>query len=153
MLEPVRESLRTGRSLVWTRANDLPDFAYFDHSIHVNKGVGCNSCHGRVDKMPLMYNQASLQMEWCINCHRDPAKNLRPHYVKQDPKDPATVGDQIYNMAYEAPSEFHPVTIREGNSEKTFTRQTGPDGLGTYLVKANHVRSPRDITSCNTCHR
>jgi hypothetical protein len=73
--------------------------------------------------------------------------------VKQDPKDPATVGDQIYNMAYEAPSEFHPVTIREGNSEKTFTRQTGPDGLGTYLVKANHVRSPRDITSCNTCHR
>jgi hypothetical protein len=153
MLEPVRESYRTGRSLSWTRANDLPDFAYFDHSIHINKGVGCNTCHGRVDKMGLMYNQASLQMEWCINCHRSPEKNLRPHYVKQDPKDPASMGDQIYNMAYEEPSEAHPVTIHEGDTYKTFTSQTGPDGLGTYLVKANSVRSPRDITSCNTCHR
>jgi hypothetical protein len=153
MLEPVRESYRTGRSLSWTRANDLPDFAYFDHSIHVTKGVGCKSCHGRVDKMALMYNQASLQMEWCLNCHRAPEKNLRPHYVKEDPTDPATMGDQIYNMAYEEPSESHPVTIREGETYKTFTSQTGPEGLGTYLVKANNVRSPRDITSCNTCHR
>jgi hypothetical protein len=153
MLEPVRESYRTGQSLMWTRANDLPDFAYFDHSIHVNKGIGCNSCHGRVDKMPLMYNQASLQMEWCINCHRSPEKNLRPHYVKEDAGNPATLGDQIYNMAYEEPSAEHPVTIREGENYKTFTSQTGPEGLGTYLAKANHVRSPRDITSCNTCHR
>lgn len=153
MLEPVRESYRSGQSLMWTRANDLPDFAYFDHSIHINKGVGCATCHGRVDKMALMYNQASLQMEWCINCHRSPEKNLRPHYVKQDPKDPATMGDQIFNMAYEEPSQEHPVTIREGAAYKTFTHQTGTDGLGTYLVKANNVRSPRDITSCNTCHR
>ena len=153
MLEPVRESYRTGRSLIWTRANDLPDFAYFDHSIHINKGVGCNTCHGRVDKMGLMYNQASLQMEWCLNCHRAPEKNLRPHYVKQDPKDPATMSDQVFNMAYEEPSSSHPVTIREGETYKTFTSQTGPDGLGTYLVKVNNVRSPRDITSCSTCHR
>ena len=65
--------------------------------------------------MPLMYNQASLQMEWCLNCHRAPEKNLRPHYVKQDPKDPATMGDQVFNMAYEEPSAAHPVTIREGD--------------------------------------
>ena len=121
--------------LGWTRANDLPDFAYFDHSIHINKGVGCNTCHGRVDKMPLMYNQASLQMECCLDCHRDPEKNLRPHYVKQDPKDPATMADQVFNMAYEEPSSLHPVTIREGDVYKTFTSQTGPDGLGTYLVR------------------
>ena len=62
MLEPVRESFRTDKSLVWTRVNDLPDFVYFDHSIHINKGVGCNTCHGPVDRMPLMYNYASLQM-------------------------------------------------------------------------------------------
>src|SRR6185312_16123814 len=70
MLEPVRESYRTGKSLVWNRVNDLPDFVYFDHSIHINKGVGCNTCHGAVDRMPLMFNYASLQMEWCIECHR-----------------------------------------------------------------------------------
>jgi hypothetical protein len=63
------------------------------------------------------------------------------------------MGDQIYNMAYEEPSGEHPVTIRVGDTEKKFTSQEGPDGLGTYLVKANNVRSPRDITSCNTCHR
>ena len=77
-LEPVRESLRTGRSIEWTRVHDLPDFAYFDHSIHVNKGVGCTTCHGPVDKMPLMYQENSLQMEWCINCHRNPEQYVRP---------------------------------------------------------------------------
>ena len=78
LLEPVRESYRTGKSLVWTRVNDLPDFVYFNHSIHINKGVGCNTCHGPVDRMPLMYKHASLQMEWCIDCHRAPEKYLRP---------------------------------------------------------------------------
>ena len=77
-LEPVRASYRTNQSISWTRVHDLPDFVYFNHSIHVNKGVGCESCHGRVDKMPLMAQQASLQMEWCLNCHRNPEKYLRP---------------------------------------------------------------------------
>ena len=74
LLEPVRESFKSGKSLVWTRVNDLPDFVYFNHSIHINKGVGCNTCHGPVDRMPLMYNYASLQMEWCLDCHRGPEK-------------------------------------------------------------------------------
>src|SRR5450759_4017190 len=68
-LEPVRESFRTGRSLGWTRVNQLPDYVYFNHSIHVNKGVGCNTCHGPVDQMPLTYQYASLQMEFCLDCH------------------------------------------------------------------------------------
>jgi len=76
-LEPVRESARTGKPIQWTRVNDLPDYVYFNHSIHVNKGVGCSTCHGPVDKMPLMYQAASLQMEWCLACHRDPKPNLR----------------------------------------------------------------------------
>ncbi len=78
MLEPVRESYRTGNPIAWTRVHDLPDYVYFNHSIHVNKGVGCETCHGRVDRMPLMYQEHSLQMEWCLDCHRHPEKNVRP---------------------------------------------------------------------------
>jgi hypothetical protein len=133
MLEPIRESFRSGKSLVWTRVNDLPDFVYFDHSIHINKGVGCNTCHGPVDRMPLMYNYASLQMEWCLNCHRAPEKNLRPR-------------DQVFNMRYQAPSSDSPVVV----DGKSFIDQ---DSLGLYLVKAYKLRTERDITSCNTCHR
>ena len=96
LLEPVRQSWATGQSLVWTKVHDLPDYVYFNHSIHVNKGLGCASCHGRVDLMPLMYQQNTLQMEWCLNCHRDPAKNLRPV-------------SQIYNMAWTAPTTDKPV--------------------------------------------
>src|SRR5436305_7597621 len=77
-LEPVRASFRTGESIHWTRVNDLPDFVYFNHSIHIHKGIGCESCHGRVDRMPLMFQENSLQMEWCLNCHRHPEKYVRP---------------------------------------------------------------------------
>jgi hypothetical protein len=77
-LEPVRASFRDEQPLRWIRVHDLPDFVYFNHSIHVNKGVGCETCHGRVDRMPLMVQQASLQMEWCLTCHRDPAAFVRP---------------------------------------------------------------------------
>ena len=77
-LEPVRASFRTDQSISWTRVHDLPDFVYFNHSIHVAKGVGCESCHGRVDKMPLMRQAANLRMEWCLNCHRHPEQYVRP---------------------------------------------------------------------------
>jgi hypothetical protein len=77
-LEPVRASFATGKPLQWTRVNDLPDFVYFDHSIHVNKGVGCTTCHGPVDRMPLMWQAQSLQMEWCLDCHRNPEQYVRP---------------------------------------------------------------------------
>jgi hypothetical protein len=134
MLEPVRESYRSGKSLVWTRVNDLPDYVYFNHSMHVSKGVGCYSCHGAVNKMPLTYAAASLQMEWCLNCHRAPEKFLRPR-------------DQVFNMNYEQPSELHPVVLADGSK---FTDQME---LGTELKKRYHVRTVQDITSCNTCHR
>jgi len=88
-LEPVRESFRTGTRLDWARVYDLPDFVYFDHSIHVNKGIGCATCHGRIDKMRLTYQYPSLQMEWCLDCHRHPEKHLRPR-------------DKIFDLAWEA---------------------------------------------------
>jgi hypothetical protein len=133
MLEPVRESYRTGKSLVWTRANDLPDYVYFDHSIHINKGVGCNTCHGPVNKMPLMYNYASLQMEWCLDCHRAPEKYLRPR-------------DQVFNMEYVQPGRDQVIKV----NGREFKDQIE---LGNYLKATYNVRSVRDITSCNTCHR
>jgi Cytochrome c7 and related cytochrome c len=78
MLRPVRESVASGRPLQWNRVNALPGFVYFNHAIHVNKGVGCESCHGRVDRMAQVYQSAPLTMSWCVDCHRNPAPHLRP---------------------------------------------------------------------------
>jgi cytochrome c7-like protein len=78
MLAPVRESFRTNQAIPWTRVHNLPGFVYFDHSIHVQKGVGCVTCHGRVDQMPLMWQAQSLLMEWCLECHRRPERFIRP---------------------------------------------------------------------------
>jgi hypothetical protein len=91
ILEPVRASFRDNTPLTWIRVNDLPDFVYFNHQIHVKQGVGCATCHGPVDKMPLTYQAESLQMEWCLSCHREPEKFLRPR-------------SEVFNMAYEAPA-------------------------------------------------
>jgi len=86
VLQPVRDSWMKQEPLHWTRVNDLPDYVYFDHSIHIAKGVGCVSCHGRVDQMPLMAKGQSLFMRWCIDCHRRPQDQVRPM-------------DAIYQMA------------------------------------------------------
>jgi len=94
MLEPVRASFRTDRSLEWTRVNALPDFVYFNHSIHVRKGMGCTTCHGPIAEMPLTWRANTLQMEWCLDCHRHPERYVRPReYVfSTDYRPPA---DQI----------------------------------------------------------
>jgi hypothetical protein len=78
MLEPVRESFRSDRSIRWIRVHDLPDYVYFNHSIHVAKGVGCTTCHGQINKMPLTWQENSLQMSWCLDCHRHPEQYVRP---------------------------------------------------------------------------
>lgn len=72
MLQPVRDSFRTGEPLKWTRVHDLPDFVYFDHSIHIHKGIACVKCHGEVNEMPLMWREHTLHMQWCLDCHRQP---------------------------------------------------------------------------------
>ena len=76
-LEPIRESFRSGQSIRWTRVHDLPDFVYFDHSIHIHKGVGCTTCHGPVDRMPIMYQGAITAKDWCVDCHREPERFVR----------------------------------------------------------------------------
>ena len=77
-LEPVRASYRTDQSIPWVKVHDLPDFVYFNHSIHVKKGVGCETCHGRVDQMALMSQKNNLEMRWCLDCHRHPEQYVRP---------------------------------------------------------------------------
>ena len=131
-LEIVRESWRTGKLIKWTRVHDLPDFAYFNHSIHVNKGVGCSTCHGRVDRMPLMWNVASLNMEWCLECHRNPEKYIRPK-------------NKITEM------EWPPLADERGNQEY-------PNGWnqaveGPRLVKEYRIQPTSVLQSCSTCHR
>lgn len=92
MLAPVRESMASGQPLRWQRVNQLPDFVFFNHSIHVQKGIGCSTCHGRVDEMPLTWKAHSLYMRWCVDCHEAPERNLRPR-------------DQIFNMKWEPPPD------------------------------------------------
>jgi hypothetical protein len=78
LLAPVRQSLAQGKRLRWNRVHDLPDFVFFNHSIHVHKGIGCTTCHGPVDQMPLMWQQNTLYMKWCLECHRQPENFIRP---------------------------------------------------------------------------
>lgn len=91
-LAPVRESFANGTPIQWNRVNSLPDFVYFNHSIHIAKGFGCTTCHGRLDQMPLTAKTASLQMEWCLNCHRNPAAYIRPR-------------EFVFSMDYEPPAD------------------------------------------------
>jgi hypothetical protein len=92
ILEPVRESFRTGKSIQWTRVHNLPGFVYFNHSIHVHKGIGCVTCHGRVDRMPLMWRENTLYMDWCLDCHRAPERFVRPR-------------EYVFSMEYQAPAD------------------------------------------------
>jgi hypothetical protein len=87
-LEPIRASYRDNKPIEWQRVHDLPGYAYFNHSIHVAKGVGCATCHGQIDNMPAVYQENTLQMEWCLACHKNPAPNIRPK-------------DEIYNISWD----------------------------------------------------
>jgi hypothetical protein len=103
ILEPVRASFREDTPLRWIRVHDLPDFVYFNHSIHIKKGMGCETCHGRVDEMPLMLQEHSLQMEWCLSCHRAPENFVRPRA-------------EVFTMGYSPPipqSELGPQLVKE----------------------------------------
>ena len=154
MLEPVRESFRTGNVHCSGRASTTCRTSYTSTTASTsNKGVGCNTCHGPVDQMPLMYQADSLQMEWCLDCHRAPDKFLRPKNVAGDPR------DQVFNMTYEQPTANNPVTVTFTNAKRppkvglgthTFTDQRE---LGKALLDEYNIRAPREITSCSTCHR
>ena len=121
ILEQVRESFRTDRSLEWVRVHDLPEFAYFNHSIHVKKGIGCESCHGRVDQMPLMWREHSLNMEWCLACHRNPEQFIRPR-------------EQVFTMGWDPEKALAPRSQEE---------------LAAALIKEYHVKSLTNCSTCH----
>ena len=104
MLEPVRESFRTGQPIEWTRVHDLPDFAYFNHSIHVNKGVGCVTCHGGSTRCRSCGSRPRSTMEWCLECHRQPERYVRPR-------------DHVFDMDWEPPA--NDPTWARGSSRNT----------------------------------
>ncbi|HZT42382.1 MAG TPA: cytochrome c3 family protein [Chthonomonadaceae bacterium] len=100
MLAPIRDSYASDIPVQWTRVNFVPDFVYFNHSIHVNKGIGCETCHGRVDEMPLTARGQPLMMAWCLNCHRNPERYVRPRedvFIMgyQPPENQLTLGRQL----------------------------------------------------------
>jgi len=92
VLAPVRQSLATNTPLKWNRVHDLPGFVYFNHSIHIAKGIGCSTCHGRIDQMPLTWRVNTLYMKWCLDCHRQPQKYVRPR-------------DKIYDITWQSAQE------------------------------------------------
>ena len=123
MLAPVRTSLATNMPLKWNRVHDLPDYVYFNHSVHVTKGIGCSTCHGRVDQMPLIRKTQTLYMKWCLDCHRDPKQYIRPR-------------DKIYDMTWSSPSGAED---REVEAVK--------------LVTQYHVDTSGRLSNCGICHR
>ena len=119
MLAPVRESWAEQRPLQWTRVHDLPEYTYFDHSIHIAKGIGCTSCHGRIDQMPLTAKGASLRMRWCLECHRAPQEKIRPQ-------------SEVFNLNWDAKSAG-------------FT----PENQGRKMVHDMRVESLQNCSTCH----
>jgi hypothetical protein len=133
LLEPVRNSYKTDTPIQWNRVHNLPHYAYFNHSIHVAKGVGCATCHGRLDQQNLTMQHSTLLMEWCISCHRAPEKHLRPQeYVFDMTWTPATGG----------------TNPRDGKPYPTNQKE-----LGLLLKDQYHVRDAITLTNCSMCHR
>ena len=127
LLQPVRDSWRDNRPIEWQRVHNLPGYVYFNHGIHVNKGIGCATCHGDVDRMPLMWQSAPLQMEWCLNCHRNVERYIRPR-------------DEVFNMHYDP--RYDPKRPHETQ-----------DTLGPKLVRQYHILEKQQLQNCSTCHR
>lgn len=128
-LEPVRESFRTGKPLAWTRVHDLPDFVYFNHSIHVAKGVACATCHGPIEAMPLTWREKPLNMEWCMSCHRNPTANVTP---KEAEFLPAAEGRRMLGELAGA---------------------SDAQSLATERIKLAEAYHLQRKTDCSVCHR
>jgi hypothetical protein len=123
LLEPIRESFKNNTPVEWNRVHNLADFVYFDHSVHVAKGVSCVSCHGQVNEMPLMWKNKTLHMEWCLSCHRNPDKELRPT-------------SEVFNM------DWHPKVASHENVEENKNKI---DQVSKHPIN--------QLTNCSVCHR
>jgi hypothetical protein len=130
LLAPVRSSYEAGVPIAWNKVHNVPHYTYFNHSIHVAKGIGCVSCHGRIDDMNLVFQTKTLLMEWCLDCHREPEKHLRPR-------------EEVYSMIWQPGDVINPDT---GQPYDQLT-------LGRKLKEEYHVREASVLTNCSICHR
>jgi hypothetical protein len=127
-LKPVYDSYRTGKPISWKRVHDMPDFVYFNHAIHINKGVSCVTCHGRVDQMALTTKVHTMSMSWCLDCHRHPEQYIRPK-------------DKVFDLGWK-PSD----TLDENGMPYT------QEKLGAKLVKEYKILPAEQLTNCSICH-
>ena len=126
LLDPLRKSYESGESVPWVRIHDLPDYAYFSHEAHVNRGVSCVSCHGRIDTMEVVYQHEPLSMSWCLECHRDPSSHIR------DPK-------QVTNLGWSFDTDA-----------SAQSAHTSVDAYHEFWKEMNQLQPSQD---CSTCHR
>jgi hypothetical protein len=142
LLEPIRASYRDNVPVQWTRVNNVPDFVYFNHSVHVAKGIGCQSCHGNVDRMPLMFQNASLQMQWCLDCHRNPTKNVRPR-------------EEVFNMNWNPGDRASFLKYMPSPREASNNPHWEPSAKDVAQLQAKLAKDYelKSLTSCSTCHR
>jgi hypothetical protein len=132
LLAPVRDSYRENTAIAWNRVYNLPGYVYFNHSIHVAKGVGCAYCHGRIDQQNLTMQASTLLMEWCIACHRAPENHLRPK-------------EEVTSMTY--------TPEKAGADSDGTPYPKNQKDLGLLLKKKYNVRDAVTLTSCSMCHR
>lgn len=165
LLAPVRTSFQTDKPIVWNRVHNVPHYAYFNHSIHVAKGVGCQSCHGQIDEMNLTFQAKTLLMEWCINCHRNPHEQIRPrsevYSMTWAPGRPVNGKAQVWvreDLPHwgKNPDGTDNAEILDrylGADRKGLPRPTTQAALGAELVKLHDIRDGVTLTSCSMCHR
>ncbi len=139
-LKPVWESHATGDPIEWVKVHDLADYAYFNHEAHVNKGVSCVSCHGRVDKMEEVYQAENLSMGWCLECHRAPEKHLRP-------------AEHVYDLDWSPTSD--PAAVAQGFTDPQNPRhvERAQEIVGQRQKELMQIHSVTYMTACSTCHR
>jgi hypothetical protein len=135
LLDPLRSSYAQNNPIAWNKVHNVPHYTYFNHSIHVSKGVSCVSCHERIDNMPLVFQSKTLLMEWCLDCHRNPESNLRPK-------------SEVFNLAWK-PEQG---TIDLDDTKFEAGKWTQAE-LGRHLKEKYHVRDGKTLTNCSICHR
>jgi hypothetical protein len=150
-LEPIRHSWKTGEPMHWVKVHDLADYVYFNHSAHINHGVGCIECHGRIDRMEVVRQEKPLSMGWCLECHRDPGSHLRPREVavtNMDWNREKMSKDQVSRLPASLKGYFD---VEEGENVKMSPEKS--DDLSAKLLKDYGVRDVAYMQSCYTCHR
>lgn len=152
MLAPVWNSFRNDEPLRWNRVHDLPDYVYFNHSIHIHKGIGCYSCHGDISEMPLVRRAQPLTMQWCLNCHRDPQQHVRPRELVFEPK-------PLEQLLAGRDAEYRSIADDDNGIEQTAKGSTTSAQSGSTLTVAD-IRQQlareyqlKSRTDCYTCHR